>query len=64
MVGIKDIHCKIIGSVNPLNIVRATFKGLESQVSLTCWPIEKEFNLSLFDRRHTSSWLIERNATW
>ena len=32
LAGIKDARAKIIGSNNPLNIVRATFKGLTSQV--------------------------------
>lgn len=31
LAGIKDARAKIIGSNNPLNIVRATFKGLTSQ---------------------------------
>lgn len=33
MAGIKDMRAKIIGSTNPLNIVRATMKGLTSQVT-------------------------------
>lgn len=32
LAGIKDARAKIIGSTNPLNIVRATMKGLTSQV--------------------------------
>ena len=31
LVGIKDMKAKIVGSTNPLNVVRATFKGLSSQ---------------------------------
>ena len=31
LVGIKDMRAKIIGSTNPLNIVRATFRGLSLQ---------------------------------
>ena len=31
LVGIKDMRAKIIGSTNPLNIVRATMKGLTKQ---------------------------------
>lgn len=31
LVGIEDLRAKIVGSTNPLNIVRATFKGLASQ---------------------------------
>ena len=31
LAGVKDIRAKIIGSTNPLNIVRAAFKGLSSQ---------------------------------
>ena len=33
LAGIKDIYAKIIGSTNPLNIVRATMQGLTSQAS-------------------------------
>ncbi len=32
LAGIKDIRAKIIGSTNPMNIVRAALKGLTSQV--------------------------------
>ncbi len=32
LVGITDIKAKVNGSVNPLNIVRATMKCLTSQV--------------------------------
>lgn len=31
LAGIKDLNAKIVGSTNPLNIVRATFKGLSTQ---------------------------------
>ncbi len=31
LVGIKDLRAKVVGSTNPLNVVRATFKGLSSQ---------------------------------
>ena len=31
LIGIKDLKAKIVGSTNPLNVVRATFKGLSSQ---------------------------------
>lgn len=31
LAGVKDMTAKIIGSTNPLNVVRATFKGLTSQ---------------------------------
>lgn len=30
MAGIKDVMCKSLGSNNPINLVRATFKALES----------------------------------
>ncbi len=33
LAGLKDMKAKIIGSTNPLNVVRATFKGLTSQES-------------------------------
>lgn len=33
LAGIKDAQAKIVGSTNPLNVVRATFKGLTSQVN-------------------------------
>ena len=32
LAGIKDMRAKVTGSNNPLNTVRATFKGLTSQV--------------------------------
>lgn len=31
LAGIKDLNAKIVGSTNPLNVIRATFKGLTSQ---------------------------------
>ena len=34
LAGIKDARAKIVGSNNPLNIVRATFKGLTTQVGI------------------------------
>ena len=34
LAGLKNMRAKIIGSTNPLNIVRAVFKGLTSQVSI------------------------------
>lgn len=33
VVGIKDVLAKIYGSTNPINVVRATFKALESMAS-------------------------------
>lgn len=32
LIGIKDMYCKVEGSVNLLNITRALFTGLASQV--------------------------------
>jgi small subunit ribosomal protein S5 len=31
LAGIKDMRAKIVGTTNPMNIVRATFKGLVNQ---------------------------------
>ena len=34
LVGIEDLRAKVIGSTNLLNVVQATFKALQSQVSI------------------------------
>ena len=33
LVGVQDVLAKSYGSTNPINIVRATFKALESMLS-------------------------------
>ena len=33
LIGIKDMYCKVEGSVNLLNITRALFTGLANQVN-------------------------------
>ena len=32
LLGIDDMRCKVIGPTTPLNLVRAVFQGLTSQV--------------------------------
>lgn len=41
LIGIKDMYCKVDGSVNLLNITRALFTGLAKQVR-SCWNGSKE----------------------
>lgn len=31
VVGISDVYCKIRGSTNPMNVIKATFAALDSQ---------------------------------
>ena len=69
LAGLKNMRAKIVGSTNPLNIVRATFKGLTSQVSVLyilfsdCVPLQnfivssQETHQSLADK--TGKFLVE-----
>jgi len=48
LAGITDLYAKIVGSTNPLNIVRATMKALTSQVSLHVRVMVKILNFPVY----------------
>lgn len=44
LIGIKDMYCKVEGSVNLLNITRALFTGLANQVR-SCDQVQPRFSV-------------------
>ena len=48
LAGIKDVRAKIVGSTNPMNIVRATMMALTSQVSLSFLQTFQKLVLAVF----------------
>lgn len=77
LIGIKDMYCKVDGSVNLLNITRALFTGLANQVracdqrqphtlanSVRRGAQEQTSIMLSCCRKPTRSWRTGRSSTW